>query len=136
MKPVRVIPVCIVSLIITGCFSVKNNSRFSYSKVSPAAYAAVLKDSSNYYLIDVRTAREFKKAHFANAVNFNYLKFHFRRDVDSLDRNKLVLLYCQTCHRSPLAARKMKHMGFRKVIDLKGGFENRGLPQGLPANGG
>ncbi|MEP7238759.1 MAG: rhodanese-like domain-containing protein [Ferruginibacter sp.] len=128
MKPVHFIPVYIVSFFITGCFSVKTNSRFSYSKVSPAAYAAVLKDSSNIYLIDVRTAGEFKKAHFANAVNFSYLNFHFGRDVDSLDRNKLVLLYCQTCHRSPLAARKMKHMGFRKVIDLKGGFRKRLLP--------
>ncbi len=128
MKPVQVISVGIVSLFITGCFSVKSNSRFSYSKLSPADYTAVLKDSSNFYLIDVRTRGEFKKAHFTNAVNFSYLKFHFGRDVDSLDRNKLVLLYCQTCHRSPLAARKIKHMGFRKVIDLKGGFRKRLLP--------
>ena len=122
MKPVIAINLFVVVLFITGCFTVKNNSRFFYSKVSPAAYAAALKDSSNYYLIDVRTPGEFKKAHLANAVNYSYLKFHFGRDVDSLVRNKLVFLYCQTCHRSPLAARKMKHLGFRKVIDLKGGF--------------
>ncbi|MFM6924302.1 MAG: rhodanese-like domain-containing protein [Ferruginibacter sp.] len=110
---------------ITGCFSVRSNKDFSYSKLSPAAYAAVLKDSSNYYLIDVRTAAEYRRAHVPGAVNFSYLDFHIGRDIDSLDRNRLVLVYCQTCHRSPLAARKMKHMGFRKVYDLKGGYRKR-----------
>jgi rhodanese-related sulfurtransferase len=107
----------------TGCFTVRSNKNFSYSKLTPAEYAAVLKDSSNYYLIDVRTAKEYKRSHLAGAVNFSYLKFHLGRDVDSLDRNKTVLVYCQTCHRSPLAARKMKNMGFRKVYDLKGGYQ-------------
>lgn len=108
---------------ITGCFSVRSNTGFSYSKLSPAEYAAVLKDSSNYYLVDVRTPKEYKRSHLAGAVNFSYLNFHMGRDVDSLNRDKLVLVYCQTCHRSPLAARKMKKMGFRKVIDLKGGYQ-------------
>lgn len=31
-------------------------------------------------------------------------------------------MYCQTQHRSPLASKKMKKMGFKKIIDLKGGF--------------
>lgn len=108
---------------ITACFTVRSNNDFSYSKLSPQEYEAVLKDSSNYYLVDVRTAAEYKRAHLPGAVNYSYLNFHIGRDIDSLDRNKLVLVYCQTCHRSPLAARKMKHMGFRKVYDLKGGYQ-------------
>lgn len=108
---------------LSGCFSVKSNTRFSYNKIDVQEYASLLKDSSNFYLIDVRTGAEYKKSHLPAAVNFSYLKFHFGSDVDSLDRNKLVFLYCQTCHRSPLAARKMKHKGFRKVIDLKGGYQ-------------
>lgn len=107
-----------------GCFTVRSNKDFLYSKLSPAEYAAVLRDSSNYYLIDVRTAAEYNRSHLAGAVNFSYLNFHIGRDVDTLDRNKTVLIYCQTCHRSPLAVRKMKKMGFRKVYDLKGGYKN------------
>ncbi len=109
--------------VIGGCFTVRSNKEFSYSKLSPDEYAAVLRDSSNYYLIDVRTAVEYNRSHLAGAVNFSYLNFHIGRDVDTLDRKKTVLVYCQTCHRSPLAARKMKRMGFRKVYDLKGGYK-------------
>lgn len=109
--------------VFTGCFTVRSNEHFYYKKLSPAAYTAMLKDSSNYYLVDVRTAKEYRRAHLPGAMNFSYLNFHIGRDVDSLDRNKLVLVYCETCHRSPLAARKMKHMGFRKVLDLRGGYK-------------
>lgn len=123
MKYLHLILQCFCLFGITGCFTVRSNSDFSYNKLSPADYATVLKDSSNYYLVDVRTVAEYKRAHLNGAINFSYLNFHIGRDVDSLDRNKLVLVYCQTCHRSQLAARKMKHMGFRKVYDLKGGFQ-------------
>ncbi|MBL7701310.1 MAG: rhodanese-like domain-containing protein [Ferruginibacter sp.] len=109
---------------IAGCFTVRSNENFTYSKLNRDEYAAVLKDSNNYYLIDVRTAKEYKRGHLPGAVNFSYLNFHFGRDADSLNRNKLALVYCQTCHRSPLAARKLKKMGFRKVYDLAGGYQN------------
>lgn len=120
--------ICLYGL--TGCFTVKSNRQFTYRKLTAAEYATVLKDSSNYYLVDVRTAKEYRRAHIAGAVNYSYLNFHIGRDVDTLDRNKLVLVYCQTCHRSPLAARKMKRLGFRKLYDLKGGYQKWKIQKG------
>lgn len=105
-----------------GCFTVKSNSKFIYQKVKPDLYKAMLNDSSNYYLIDVRTKNEYKKSHINDAVNYSFLSFKYRKYVKNLDRTKTVFLYCQTCHRSPLAARKMKKMGFVDVVDLKGGY--------------
>lgn len=114
--------VLLCALFFSSCFSVKNNSTFTYSKLDFENYKSMLQDSSGYYLIDVRTKREFEKSHIPNAANFSLLRFHFRKDVKDLDRHQLVFVYCETCHRSPLAARKMKKMGFRKVYDLKGGY--------------
>ena len=123
MKISIFLSIFIITLSISSCFSVKSNINFTYQKLSPGLYADILKDSVDFYLIDVRTPSEYNRSHMKNALNFSFLKFHFGRDVDSLDRNKIVFVYCQTCHRSPLAARKMKHKGFRKVIDLKGGYQ-------------
>jgi rhodanese-related sulfurtransferase len=106
-----------------GCFSVRSNTNFTYQQLEPLEYAAALKNSSDYYLIDVRTRNEYDKSHIDKAVNYSILAFHFRRDVRALDRNKPVFVYCQTCHRSPLAARKLKRMGFRTTFDLKGGYK-------------
>ena len=113
-----------LSLLLTGCFTVKSNRTFTYQKLEAEEYAAMLRDSSGYCLIDVRTKDEYRKSHIPGAINFSYLKFHYGRDVDSISRDRLIFVYCQTCHRSPLAARKMKRKGFRKVYDLKEGFKN------------
>jgi rhodanese-related sulfurtransferase len=113
----------VLALSSTSCFTVRSTDYFTYQKLSPADYTKQLKDSSNYYLVDVRTRGEYRRSHLENAINFSYLKFHFGRDMNSFDRNKLVFVYCQTCHRSPLAARRLKHKGFRKVFDLKGGYQ-------------
>ncbi len=112
-----------IFLFFSSCFTVRNTGRFSYEKLIPDIYKQFLQDSSGYYLIDVRTAGEYRKSHIPGAVNYSYLKFHFGRDVDSLSRNSLVFVYCQTCHRSPLASRIMKRKGFRKVYDMKGGYQ-------------
>lgn len=109
-------------VLVTGCFSVRNNDQFQYLKADRETYQQLLQDSVDNYLIDVRTKGEYNKSHLMNATNYSFLAFHYKKDVRHLNRNKLVFVYCQTCHRSPLAARKMKKMGFRKVIDLKGGY--------------
>jgi rhodanese-related sulfurtransferase len=112
-----------------GCFSVKSNENFTYLKLKPETYDSLLRKSKNNYLIDVRTGKEYSKSHMTDAVNFSFLAFHFRRNVKDFDRNRPVFIYCQTCHRSPLAARKLKHMGFSSVYDLKGGYR-----KWIPAN--
>jgi rhodanese-related sulfurtransferase len=114
--------ILVLSLSLQSCFTVQSTAKFSYKKLDPETYAAYLKDSADHYLIDVRTPGENKKAHIAGARNYDFLAFHLGADVDTLDRNKVAFLYCQTCHRSPFAARIMKHKGFRALYDLRGGF--------------
>ncbi len=112
------------SLMLNGCFSVKSTATFSYQKLSPDAYQQAMRADTNFYLIDVRTPAEYQKAHIKGARNYDFLAFHFGRDVDTLDRNKTAYLYCHTCHRSPFAAKEMKKRGFKKVVDLREGFAN------------
>lgn len=107
---------------LQGCFAVRSTPGFSYAKVDAAAYGRLLTDSADHVLIDVRTADEFAKGHMPGAVNRSFLSFRYGRLVRGLDRSRLVFLYCHTCHRSPLAARRMKRMGFRRVVDLERGF--------------
>ena len=108
---------------LAGCFTVRSTDRFTYTKVDAASYARLLADSTARVLVDVRTAGEHEKGHLPGAINRSFLSFRYGRLVRYLDRSTLVFLYCQTCHRSPLAARRMKRMGFRRVVDLEGGFQ-------------
>ncbi len=122
MLHLRSLLVIFMALSLQSCFTVKSTTVFTYKKLSPEQYAKYLKDSTDHYLIDVRTPGEYKRAHIAEARNFDFLVFHFGQDVDTLNRNKTAFIYCHTCHRSPFAARIMKHKGFRCVYDLQGGF--------------
>lgn len=81
----------------------------------------MLKGNADHIIIDVRTPAEHRKSHLHGAVNYSYFSLKFGRMVEHLDRNELVFLYCETGHRSPLAARRMKRKGFRRVVDMKGG---------------
>ena len=114
----------VLAPLLVGCFSVRSTGRFSYAKVDAATFAQVLADSTDRVLIDVRTPAEHARGHLPGAINRSFLSFRYGRLVRDLDRTKLVLLYCHTCHRSPLAARRMKRMGFRHVVDLQGGFRH------------
>ncbi|MGB5943397.1 MAG: rhodanese-like domain-containing protein [Leeuwenhoekiella sp.] len=87
---------------------------------------SVYKDSiekKKVLLLDVRTPEEFKAGHIDRAINYNYLDTeNFKKQVDSLSKNRPVYIYCRSGNRSGRAADLMKEMGFTKIFDLKGGY--------------
>lgn len=124
-----VIPILLITLI--SCNGWKKSKSFSYTEVDYKQFDSQLKSDSNYILVDVRTPKEYRNGHMSNAINVSYFHSWFSDSIQKLDRNKTIYMYCQTQHRSPLASRKMKKMGFKKIVDLKGGFmkwENNKMP--------
>lgn len=74
-------------------------------------------------LVDVRTAREYKKWHIGKAINIDFFnKVNFQKSFEKLNKDKPVYLYCQSGNRSQKAARKLIEMGFEKIYDLRGGI--------------
>ena len=118
-------------LVFTSCHSWKNSKTFSYSELSFTDFNNSLKNDSNYIIVDVRTPKEYRNGHMKNAVNVSYFGTIFTDSIKTLDRKKTIYMYCQTQHRSPLASKKMRKLGFVKIIDLTGGFmkwENNQMP--------
>lgn len=87
-------------------------------------YLSALQSDTNCYLIDVRTPFEYQSQHLDQAINISYIGFNFRKKLAKLDRNKTVFLYCETAHRSPYAAKRMQKMGFKRIVDLAGGYKS------------
>jgi phage shock protein E len=98
-----------------------NTDHASISLISPADLNSVNKD---ILLIDVRTPEEFASGHLENAVNMNYFDSDFDAQLKTLDKNKVVYLYCKSGRRSANAAEKLENMGFVKIYDLEGGTLN------------
>ncbi|NOX44171.1 MAG: rhodanese-like domain-containing protein, partial [Caldiserica bacterium] len=82
-------------------------------------------------LIDVRTPREFAEGHILGAVPLDLYSPDFRARLASLPRDRAYLLYCRSGHRSAVAARVMRELGFTLIFEIEGGilaWEEAGLP--------
>lgn len=85
-------------------------------------FKAKLEKDTTLQLVDVRTPEEFKAGHIKNALNINYLGADFENQIQKLDKNRPVLLYCKSGIRSGKAALVMKKQGFKSLYNLDGGY--------------
>ena len=79
-------------------------------------------DNDNLQLVDVRTPEEFNEGHIKNAGNINFYDSDFLTQMNKLDKNKPLYIYCRSGGRSGKAAAKLKEQGFKEVYDLQGGI--------------
>ena len=68
-------------------------------------------------LVDVRTKREFDGGHIGGAVNIPVQELIGRMD-ELGERDRDVVVYCQSGGRSAIAKRVLESSGFRRVHDL------------------
>ena len=79
---------------------------------------------NNVTLIDVRTEGEYKSGHIAGASQIDVLQeSSFLEKIQQLDPKRSYVVYCQSGRRSKTAMRLMQEKGFKKVVDLDGGFQ-------------
>ena len=79
----------------------------------------------NTQLIDVRTPEEYDAGHIDNAVNYNIInRDTFLIQVQKLNKNQPVYLYCKMGGRSNRAANLLLEEGFKKIFDYSGGYND------------
>ncbi len=99
----------------------------------PDAYELISKNksSSDFIILDMRTAAEYKTGHIKKSVNVDFYSRDFREKLDGFDKSKTYLIYCRTGGRTGNALMLMRDMGFLSVYNMSGGIESwrkRGLP--------
>ena len=75
-------------------------------------------------LIDVRTANEYNAGFIKKAKNIDVFSGKFTSEVNKLDKEKPVYVYCRSGGRSKRATKKIVDLGFKEIYDLKGGILN------------
>lgn len=110
-------------LLFSVCLSVAAAAQTgAYVNMSPTQFRTALENEKNVKLIDVRQDWEFKKGHLAGAVNIDVMGDDFESKVSGFPRETPVYVYCYSGGRSAEAAEKLKTMGFKKVVNLTGGY--------------
>jgi len=121
MKNLFVLCCLFTVLFTTSC---KNNAESSdeiITVVSPEEMQDLLL-IDGVQLVDVRTPEEYNDGYIAKSQNIDFKSPTFDQDIEKLDKNKPVILYCHSGGRSAKCAKKMKDAGFVKIYDLDGGI--------------
>ena len=94
-----------------------------FPTLTPDEFAKVIAEP-DVQLVDVRTPEEFSQGHIAVAMNIDWRSEAFADDATRmLDPAKPIAIYCKAGRRSHAAAGKLYKMGYRDIVELKGGFE-------------
>ncbi len=90
---------------------------------------------NDFPLVDVRTPEEFQEGAIKNAINMDFLSDSFEAQINNLDPNEPLIIYCKSGGRSNSCAMFLEKAGFVKVYNLVGGISqwtNLGLPIVVP----
>lgn len=77
---------------------------------------------NDYVIVDVRTPEEFANGALPKAVNISVTSLDFPFEINKLDKEKPVMIYCKAGSRSARAAVAMKALGFDTIYELEGGY--------------
>jgi len=75
-----------------------------------------------FTVLDVRTPGEYNTDHLQNAYQRNFYDPDFSEQLDSLNKNRIYLIYCQSGNRSGQAFTIMQTLGFTEVYNMLGGI--------------
>ncbi|MGM8212288.1 rhodanese-like domain-containing protein [Virgibacillus sp. W0430] len=81
----------------------------------------MLKSNTNdeYQFIDVRTVREYEKLHI---YGFKNIPLHeLKSKLNTLSKEKQIVVICQTGMRGNEACKRLKRRGFTKLANVRGG---------------
>jgi len=132
MKP-RHSYILIFAFIGFFCHScLKGQTQQDKTNLTASEFSEKLSHTSSAQLIDVRSPKEFRSGHLADALNINWNSDDFMSKAGHLGPSKSVFVYCLSGSRSEEAAQKLRSSGFRDVYELDGGilkWRALGLPE-------
>jgi len=92
------------------------------SFLSPSMATRLMNNHSDTLIIDVRTAADFKNGHIKGAKNMPLNELSKSIEKLSADKNKPILIYCNSGTTVTRAIKLLKKDGFEKVNNLDGGI--------------
>ena len=109
----------LLASILLLCFMIKVKAQDS---LDANMFQQAIHNNPKAILLDVRTSEEYEKSHIKEAKNMDVKNPNFLQNLDSVDHNTPLLVYCLSGTRSKVAAHKLSEKGFNHVTLLNGGL--------------
>ena len=130
------LPILVVAVVSSsGCSNAQSekNAGPILKDVSNAEFQQLMTSLDGALLLDVRTPEEWNEGHLAGAAHVDYWgdEKAFEDAMNSIPRDRPVLVYCAGGGRSGLTAKELVAAGHKEVYNLENGissWERDGLP--------
>lgn len=118
MRFSNILLIVFIAISLSSCFKEKAGV---INLVTPEE-AAVLIDSDQVKIIDVRAELDFNKKHLKNAVNIEVENDDLNSVLDQMKKDEPLLVYCNKGGQSERCAQILKEKGFTLIYDMDGGI--------------
>ena len=111
----RIIPLLLAVLALAGC-----GPKYSYTQISMEEAIAMMEESTDYILLDVRTHEEFTELHIPGAICVPNEEIGTDEIPELPNKEQLILVYCRSGNRSKQASEKLAKLGYSNVYEFGG----------------
>ncbi|MGM0477836.1 MAG: rhodanese-like domain-containing protein [Bacteroidota bacterium] len=94
--------------------------KYDFPTIPPDSVEEWVRQDAAFYILDTRERPEYATSHLPQSIHVGYDQLQWEV-IDTMDRDKPVVVYCSIGVRSQNVAKKMKEKGFENVKNLYGG---------------
>lgn len=112
----------LIMLIAFSSFLVLGCAENIAKQVDADEFEELIINQAHVQIIDVRTPDEYAQGYIEKSQLIDFNGEDFEIEIEKLNKNKPVAVYCHSGGRSNQAFEMMKEMGFRQIYELQGGI--------------
>lgn len=109
-----------ISLTACGSSDPESSHESNYTQLTQDEAIAMMKESSDYLIVDVRTQEEYDEGHIPEAVCIPNETIGSEPPEELADFEQALFIYCRSGRRSKEAAQKLADMGYAQVYEMGG----------------
>jgi len=91
-----------------------------YKKITAKEAKEIMDSGASYYLVDARAEDEYAKKRIAGARLIPHTEIKSKAPAELPDKDKTILVYCQSGGRSAIASKALAELGYAHVYDFGG----------------
>ena len=108
---------------VKNIFNILKKNRENEDDISIEELNEIRRTNTNAILLDVRSPQEYKEGYLNGAINIPLYELEICCDCKLKDKERIIVVYCQSGIRSKKAIKILKKNGFKNLYNLKGGLD-------------
>ena len=114
----KLFPILMVMLLLVGCNAPAGSG--SYRQINGSDAIAMMEEETDYIILEVRTAEEFKEKRIPGAINIPNETIGTEKIPELPDKDQLILVYCRSGNRSKQASEKLAALCYTNIVEFGG----------------